>query len=95
MHRVKQLFALYVAVVWVLFASPAETAERKALVIGNNNYVNVPALRNARSDAEAIARSLRELGFKVDLHTNLEQRQMLGAVRSFIGRLNGGDAFTR
>jgi hypothetical protein len=43
-----------------------------------------PARRNARADADVVARSLGELGLKVELRTELDERRMRGAVRSFI-----------
>lgn len=72
-------------------ALSAEAAGRVALVIGNDNYKNVASLRNARSDAEAVARTLSDLGFEVTFETNLDERGLKGAVREFIGRLSGGD----
>jgi hypothetical protein len=65
----------------------AAPAPRLALVIGNDAYRQVAPLRNARADAQAIARALGSIGFQVTLHTDLDQRAMLEAVRSFKARL--------
>lgn len=51
-----------------------------ALVVGNNQYVNVPPLKTAEKDAEAVAALLREgYGFKVKLLLNATRTQMLDA----------------
>jgi hypothetical protein len=51
----------------LLLASLASTADarRLALVIGNDTYQNVQPLKNARSDAKAIAVELKAVGFDV------------------------------
>lgn len=72
-------------------ASENAASARKALVIGNNAYLHVTKLRNARTDAEAVAKSLSETGFKVTIQLDLNERGMRGAVRSFVAGLEGGD----
>ena len=61
--------ALGVAVVMAacaaLHAAPAHAGKRVALVIGNNAYENVPALKKAVNDSEAISQELAKLGFDV------------------------------
>jgi len=57
-------------------------AARLALVIGNAAYKE-GALANPVNDARAMAEALRESGFKVMLHTDLDQRRMMQAVREF------------
>ena len=49
----------------LVFAAPAYAAKRVALVIGNNAYENVPALKRAVNDAGAISQELAKLGFDV------------------------------
>ena len=41
--------------------------ERIALVIGMASYQNIPVLRNTINDASALAKSLQDIGFKVDV----------------------------
>lgn len=65
-------------------------SRRVALVIGNDNYQNVEKLRNAANDANAMARELRDVGFEVLLHSNLDRRGMRVAVRNFAKRIEGG-----
>jgi hypothetical protein len=70
---------------------PVSFAQRKALVIGNDVYKHVPTLNNAGADAEAMAKSLESVGYKVFKHLNLDQREFKKAVRDFRQNLNGGD----
>ncbi|MBL8343074.1 MAG: caspase family protein [Rubrivivax sp.] len=65
----------------------AEAAQRRtALVIGNSAYADAP-LANSANDARAMAQVLRATGFAVQLHVDVDQRQMLAAVREFGERL--------
>lgn len=50
-----------------LFAAPGLAENRVALVVGNQNYLHGPDLRNPQADARAIADRLRGLGFSVTL----------------------------
>jgi hypothetical protein len=70
---------------------PVTFANRKALVIGNDLYKHVPKLNNAGADAEAMARSLEAVGYKVYKHLNLDEKRFKQAVRDFRQNLNGGD----
>jgi uncharacterized caspase-like protein len=76
--------------------SPSGEDARKsklyALVIGNGQYVSVPALTNPGNDAQAIARSLRELGFEVTLALNLDKAGFERQVRDFANSLDGAAA---
>ena len=67
------------------------SGKRKALVIGNDLYRNVPRLDNARSDARAMGDSLRSLGFKVTMATDLTERGMKETLRNFKTAVEGGD----
>lgn len=64
---------------------------RRALVIGNDSYQHVSKLLNAREDAQAMANSLREMGFQVQLELDLRERNMKAALRQFKSRVEGGD----
>lgn len=63
-------------------AGSERAAARLALVIGNAAY-REGALANPANDARAMAEALRAAGFKVMLHTDLDQRRMTQAVRDF------------
>lgn len=67
-------------------------AERRlALVIGNDSYQHVSALRNARADAEAIAKGLEASGFTTTLKLDLPEKGMKAVLRTFKAQLQGGD----
>src|SRR5499426_2223456 len=63
--------------------------QRTALVIGNGNYEQGP-LRNPANDARAMGNTLKDLGFDVTLHFNLNLRQMDEAVRAFGQKIKDG-----
>ncbi len=64
----------------------AVTEERIALVIGNAAYRNDP-LDNPVNDARLVAQSLRQAGFAVRVHENLDRRALVEALRDFGDRL--------
>jgi hypothetical protein len=70
---------------------PVTYANRKALVIGNDLYTHVPKLNNAGSDADAMAKSLEAVGYKVFKHLNLDEKKFKQAIRDFRQNLSGGD----
>jgi hypothetical protein len=72
------------------FALPV-VANRKALLIGNDAYANVSRLETARADASALARVLGEMGYKVTLRLDLDERAMKGVLRQFRSEVEGGD----
>jgi hypothetical protein len=77
--------------VLMLQAAPAEAQNRFALVMGNDNYQNVPALTKARGDAEAMKARLEQFGFKVDLLIDADRRRLNVAVSAFTNKLQAGD----
>ncbi len=64
---------------------------RKALIMGNDEYKDVPTLMNARSDARSMSGTLNKLGFEVSTHFDLSERGMKDAIRNFKSKVNGGD----
>lgn len=71
--------------------APVTYANRKALVIGNDLYTDVPKLNNAGADADAMAKSLEAVGYKVFKHLNLSEKKFKQAIRDFRQNLSGGD----
>ena len=67
------------------------TSNRKALVIGNDSYMSIPKLENAREDARTIASNLMSLGYQVTLKTDLNEKGMKSALRNFASQVQGGD----
>jgi uncharacterized caspase-like protein len=54
------------------------------LVIGNSGYQHAGALPNPRQDAEAVAKSFRDIGFqKVILEYDLSRTKLLAALSLF------------
>ena len=49
---------------------PAHAEKRVALVIGNNDYKNVPKLQKAVNDARTMGDTLKQLGFTVMVAEN-------------------------
>ena len=71
-------------------AATSASERRVALITGNDTYTHLPALNNARKDAEDMAVKLRELGLKTIPKVNATERDMARAVRDFEGRLSSG-----
>ncbi len=62
---------------------------RVALVIGNGAYETAP-LKNPVNDAQDMAQALKEIGFDVIYHENLNQNDMKRAIRAFGEKIKGG-----
>lgn len=82
---------------WLLFALSlalplvAQSANRLALVIGNDRYATVAPLKNAGADAEAMAAALSLARYQVTSVRDLPLRDMQAKLREFKGRVNAGD----
>ena len=72
-----------------LAAATAAHAEKRALVIGNGDYLHMARLPNAAGDASAMADLFRRIGFdRVDLHHNLalaDARRVLDEFAAVLG----------
>jgi hypothetical protein len=71
--------------------SVAMSAHRLALVIGNDSYQHVTPLHNARADARALKTALKNVGFDVTLQEDVDLQQLKTALRTFKGKIAGGD----
>ena len=69
----------------------AATSIKKALVIGNDSYENVSKLKNARSDANAMGLALKAVGYKVQVKTDLNHKEMKKVLRQFKMGVEPGD----
>ena len=69
----------------------AANDDRVALVIGNDQYPSDP-LRNAANDAQAVAKTLSDLGFKVMIKTNADYATMRGVAVEFAKVMEGATA---
>lgn len=73
-----------------LKAQGGDGTKRRALVIGNAEYRQVPKLRNSEADANAVARMVQRLGFDTLLARNLDRRGMNEVVNAFLQSVEGG-----
>lgn len=70
-------------------AAPLTVGRYYALVIGINDYKDLPHLKTAEGDAQAVASVLRErLGFDVSLLLNATRQQIVGALNKYRRELN-------
>ena len=68
-------FALLLVAASVALATPAQAQKRVALVIGNNDYRNIPKLLKAVNDARTMGDTLKQLGFTVMVAENQNRVQ--------------------
>lgn len=61
----------------------AQAASRHALVVGNGDYVAIGRLKNASSDAQLMADTLRSLNFEVSLLLDSSQQEMKQQIADF------------
>ncbi|MGO4716177.1 caspase family protein [Bradyrhizobium sp. 2TAF24] len=85
-----RMAALVVAVL-ASFASPAGADKRIALVIGNNEYGNVPRLQKAVNDARVMGNVLRQLGFTVMTAENQTRKGFTETLLAFDQAVEPGD----
>ena len=64
---------------------------RKALVIGNANYVDQTPLKNPINDAKAVAAKLEQIGFEVTYKEDREYREFGRTLGNFRRSLTGSD----
>ncbi|UZE46744.1 caspase family protein [Rhodopseudomonas sp. P2A-2r] len=74
-----------------IFAAPAFADKRVALVIGNNDYRNVPKLQKAVNDARTMGDALRGLGFQVMVAENQTRQGFSQTLQAFDASVEKGD----
>jgi hypothetical protein len=72
-------------------AAPAHAAKRVALVIGNNDYRNVPKLQKAVNDARTMGDTLKQLGFAVMVAENQTRQAFSQTLLAFDATIQPGD----
>jgi hypothetical protein len=75
----------------VALAVPAHAEKRVALVIGNNDYRNVPRLQKAVNDARTMGDTLKQLGFEVLVAENQNRQQFSQTLLAFDNAVGPGD----
>src|SRR5437588_7847771 len=78
---------------WSLLAlaQPAHAEKRVALVIGNNDYKNVPKLQKAVNDARTMGETLKQLGFSVMVAENQTRQAFSQTLLAFDNAIEPGD----
>ena len=71
--------------------TPAQAAKRVALVIGNNDYRNVPKLQKAVNDARTMGETLKKLGFSVMVAENQTRQAFSETLLAFDKAVEPGD----
>src|SRR6202140_260436 len=82
---------LSVAAALFAFAAPAQAEKRVALVVGNNDYKNVPKLQKAVNDARTMGATLKQLGFSVMVAENQTRQAFTQPLRAFDNAVEPGD----
>jgi len=73
------------------FAVPAHAEKRVALVVGNNDYRNVPKLQKAVNDARTMGDTLKQLGFTVMVAENQNRQAFSQTLLAFDNAVEAGD----
>src|ERR1700722_3320561 len=72
-------------------AVPAQAEKRVALVIGNNDYKNVPKLQKAVNDARTMGNTIKQLGFSVMVAENQTRQAFSETLLAFDAAVGPGD----
>jgi Caspase domain len=80
-----------IAVASLAFAQPAQAEKRVGLVIGNNDYKNVPKLQKAVNDARTMGDTLKQLGFSVMVAENQTRQAFSETLLAFDKAVEPGD----
>ena len=80
-----------IAATLVALAAPAQAEKRVALVIGNNDYRNVPKLQKAVNDARTMGDTLKQLGFTVMVAENQTRAAFSQTLLAFDKAVGPGD----
>jgi Caspase domain len=75
----------------VAFSAPAHAEKRVALLIGNNDYKNVPKLQKAVNDARTMGDTLKQLGFNVMVAENQNRQAFSETLLAFDRAVDAGD----
>jgi Caspase domain len=80
-----------IAAALMTFAAPAQAEKRVALVVGNNDYKNVPKLQKAVNDARTMGDTLKQLGFSVMVAENQTRQAFSETLLAFDAAVGPGD----
>jgi len=92
MHWLSRFLAISgIAAALVALAAPAQAEKRVALVVGNNDYRNVPKLQKAVNDARTMGDTLKQLGFIVMVAENQTRAAFSQTLLAFDKAVGPGD----
>lgn len=91
MRPIFTLIALLAIQFGTSVACYAQTGQRLALVIGNDQYKKVEVLKNARNDARLVAATLKAAKFEVTIVEDANRAKLFGAIEAFGRRISRGD----
>ena len=81
---INDVFISFVIAFFCLVSFNAFSAsDRIALIIGNSKYQNLGTLNNTINDAKAVEKSLKEIGYKTRLVTDMNESQIRKEIKSF------------
>src|ERR1700716_4530721 len=80
-----------VAAALLTLSAPAYAEKRVALVVGNNDYKNVPKLQKAVNDARTMGDTLKQLGFTVMVAENQTRQAFSQSLLAFDKAVDKGD----
>ncbi|WP_206075327.1 caspase family protein [Mesorhizobium tamadayense] len=89
MLRCRVLLAALILVCFTAFEAHADG--RVALVIGNSEYRNIPALRNPDTEAEDVSKTFRLAGFQVFVAKDVTKLQFEERFRNYLAAADGAD----
>src|SRR5215831_19649514 len=92
MDSFRSMVACGLAALIVALAAPAHAEKRVALVVGNNDYKNVPKLQKAVNDARTMGDTLKQLGFEVMVAENQNRQQFSQTLLAFDNAVGAGDS---
>ncbi len=83
MFRRLLVLPLYLLLFVTSALADTRAKDRVALIFGMADYANVTALKNTINDARALAQTLEEIGFQVDVRMDATKDEALTALESF------------
>lgn len=89
MLRLCGFIAIFILASLVTFEACAD--RRVALVIGNSDYLEIPALKNPAQDADDVSNTFRLAGFEVFVAKNLTKQQFEAQFRDYLAAVDGAD----
>jgi Caspase domain len=88
---IRAALALSFIASYLAIAQPVHAEKRVALVVGNNDYKNVPKLQKAVNDARTMGETLKQLGFSVMVAENQTRQAFSETFLAFDKAVEPGD----